>query len=139
MAHVTSNNEPFVGINVTPFVDVVLVLLIIFMATSSYMVDPAIEVELPEAASGTEAAETTLALVLTEDGRLFLNGIESSSERIAAYCRYQSSKSPELQAIIAADGRARHSQVVNLIDLVKLNGVRSFALNIQEPAHVGEH
>lgn len=133
MAQALNHREPIVGINVTPFVDVVLVLLIIFMATSSYMVDPAIEVELPEAASGSDVVETELALVLAEDGRIFLNGVESAPERIAAFCRYQSSKTPELQAIIAADGRARHAQVVSLIDLVKLNGVRSFALNIQEP------
>jgi biopolymer transport protein ExbD len=138
MAQTINDREPIVGINVTPFVDVVLVLLVIFMATSSYMVDPAIEVELPEAASGTDVVETTLALVLSEDGRLFLNGVESTSERVAAFCRYQSSKTPDLQAIIAADGRARHSQVVSLIDLVKLNGVHSFALNIQEPNATGQ-
>lgn len=138
MAQVVNDREPIVNINVTPFVDVVLVLLIIFMATSSYMVDPAIEVELPEAASGNEVVESTLALVLNEDGRLFLNGVESSADRIAAFCRYQSSKDPKLQAIIAADGRARHSQVVSLIDLVKLNGVHSFALNIQEPNVAGK-
>lgn len=134
MAQVINDREPIVGINVTPFVDVVLVLLIIFMATSSYINDPAIEVELPEAASGGDVVDPTLALVLAADGKLYLNGDESNAEHIAAYCREHSAKTPNLQAIIAADGRARHAQVVSLIDLVKLNGVHSFALNIQEPS-----
>jgi biopolymer transport protein ExbD len=130
----TGNSEPLVAINVTPFVDVVLVLLVIFMATSSYISNPAIEVDLPEAASGGEAIETTLALVLTADGKLYLNGDLVNETQVANYCQTVSRQNPKVQAIIAADGGARHDQVVRLIDVVKLNGVHSFALNIDVPS-----
>lgn len=129
--------EPLVAINITPFVDVALVLLIIFMATSSALVNAAIEVELPQAASGGEAVETTVALVLSREGKLFLNGEESDHARVAAHCREASAQNPKLQAIIAADGAARHREVVRLIDVVKLNGVSSFALNIDPTALAG--
>lgn len=124
------NEAPITGINVTPFVDVVLVLLVIFMATSSYIVNPAIEVDLPEAASGGDTVETTLALVLSREGQLYLDGEPATRPEIASRCRSESATNPSIQAIIAADGRSRHAQVVALIDLVKQNGVESFALNI---------
>lgn len=130
-AHTSGNDDAITGINVTPLVDVMLVLLIIFMVTSSYIVNPAIEVDLPEAASGGEVVETTISLVLTATGETFLNGEVADEDAIAAACRALSEKNPSIQAIIAADGAARHRQVVRLIDLVKLNGVKSFALNIE--------
>ncbi len=133
MASAGNTRQPITGINVTPLVDVMLVLLIIFMATSAYITNPAIEVELPEAASGQETVESTIALVLTRDGKLFLNGEASDEQRIAERCRSLSEKNPNIQAIIAADGATEHRQVVHLIDLVKLNGVKSFAINIDVP------
>jgi biopolymer transport protein ExbD len=133
MAAQSSTDGPITGINVTPFVDVVLVLLIIFMATTSYIVNPAIEVDLPEAASAGDVVETTLALVLTQDGKLYLNGEPASESQLGDFCRVASRQNPNLQAIISADGSARHAQVVHLIDVVKLNGVKSFALNIDTP------
>jgi biopolymer transport protein ExbD len=133
MAAVSNSREPITGINVTPLVDVMLVLLIIFMATSSYITNPAIEVELPEAASGQETVETTIALILAKDGRLFLNGEEATEERLAEHCRSSSRENPEIQAIIAADGGTPHRRVVHLIDVVKLIGVKSFAIDIDSP------
>jgi biopolymer transport protein ExbD len=133
MALASADNQPITGINVTPLVDVMLVLLIIFMATSSYIVNPAIEVDLPEAASGGDVVESTIALVLSRDGKLFLNGNAVSEQQIADHCKQASAQNPQIQAIIAADGASVHRDVVRLIDLVKLNGVSSFALNIEVP------
>ena len=65
-------------INVTPFVDVVLVLLIILMVTSAQIVRAALKVELPQAASGGETVESTLNIVLTKEGELYLDGSPAS-------------------------------------------------------------
>jgi biopolymer transport protein ExbD len=128
-----SNDAPITSINVTPFVDVVLVLLVIFMATSGYIVNPAIEVDLPEAASAGETVESSIALVLSSRGELYLNGNPASEDEIARHCRSASAAHPAIVASIAADGASRHARVVSLIDLVKRNGVQSFALNIDRP------
>ncbi len=130
MAAQVGNDAPITAINVTPFVDVVLVLLIIFMATSNYIVNPAIEVDLPEAASGGETVETTLSVVLSKEGQLYLNGEPTTEDLLAERCRQASRRNPKIQAIIAADGASRHREVVRLIDVVKLGGVKSFAINI---------
>ena len=61
-------------INVTPLVDIMLVLLIIFMLTAHLIARQAIEVKLPKAAQGGTMPPTTLAVTLTREGRIFLNG-----------------------------------------------------------------
>ena len=121
-------------INVTPLVDIVLVLLIIFMVTASYIVNPSIKVDLPKAASGTDQTRTSLALTLTKGGGLFLNGQKTDEPGVQTFIKEEIAKNPELQAIIAADRVVPHGTVVRMIDLVKRAGVRRFALNVEAAA-----
>src|SRR5437868_15532485 len=74
---IQDEDDAITGINVTPLVDITLVLLIIFMVTATYIVKQTIEVELPRAAHGGETVSTTFALVVTKDGKFFLNGVET--------------------------------------------------------------
>jgi biopolymer transport protein ExbD len=123
-----------VDINVTPLVDIVLVLLIIFMVTTTYIVNPTIKVDLPKAASGTEQTRSTLALTLSREGALFLNGEKSDEGAVTRFISGELPKNPELQAIIAADKVVPHGNVVHVIDLVKRAGVRKFAINVESAA-----
>jgi biopolymer transport protein ExbD len=124
------DNTMIVGINVTPLVDITLVLLIIFMVTASYIVSPAIKVDLPKAASGSDQTKTTLALTISKDNAVYLNGERSSDQRIVDYIHGELPKNPDLQAIIAADKVVSHGDVIHVIDLVKRSGVHRFALNV---------
>ena len=119
-----------VGINVTPLVDITLVLLIIFMVTASYIVNPAIKVDLPKAASGSDQTKTTLAITIAKDGAVYLNGARTSDAGIVQYIGGELPKNPDLQAIIAADKVVPHGDVIHVIDLVKRSGVHRFALNV---------
>ncbi|HVU49343.1 MAG TPA: biopolymer transporter ExbD [Polyangia bacterium] len=124
------DNGMIVGINVTPLVDITLVLLIIFMVTASYIVSPAIKVDLPKAASGSDQTKTTLAITISRDNAVYLNGERSSDQRIVDYIHGELPKNPDLQAIIAADKVVSHGDVIHVIDLVKRSGVHRFALNV---------
>lgn len=120
------------SINIIPFVDIVLVLLVIFMLTSATIVRASLKVELPRAASGGSRVETTLNLVATKDGALSLNGAAVSSlDAAGRLVRAEADKNPKLQAVIAADKAVPYGRVVELIDLVKQNGVSAFALDIE--------
>ena len=126
---IEDDDEPITGINIIPLVDIVLVVLIIFMVTASYIVTPAIRVELPKAASGEPVANTVLSLVLTREGELFLNG-EATDE--AALTKFLGGEdAAALEAVIAADRAVPHGRVVGLIDLVKRAGVVKFAINTE--------
>jgi biopolymer transport protein ExbD len=118
-------------INVTPLVDIVLVLLIIFMVTTTYIVNPSIKVDLPKAATGSEQAKTTLGLTLTKEGGLFLNGDKTDDGGLRRFIAAELPKNPDLQAVIAADKVVPHGSVVHVIDLVKRAGIRKFAINVE--------
>src|SRR5688572_16186876 len=118
-------------INVTPLVDIVLVMLIIFMVTTSYIVNPAIKVDLPKAATGSDQAKTTLGLTLTKEGALFLNGDKTDDAGVSRFIAAELPKNPDLQAVIAADKVVPHGSVVHVIDLVKRAGIRKFAINVE--------
>src|SRR5436190_22941551 len=118
-------------INVTPLVDIVLVMLIIFMVTTSYIVNPSIKVDLPKAATGSDQVKTTLGLTLTKDGSLYLNGDKTDDGGLQRYIAAELPKNADLQAVIAADKVVPHGNVVHVIDLVKRSGVRKFAINVE--------
>lgn len=122
---------PISAINVTPFVDVVLVLLIILMVTSVQIVKASLEVDLPTAASGGSAVESTLNLIIDENGAWSLDGQPIDEAGLAAYVKRETEKNPKLQAVIAADRQVKYDFVIRAIDVVKQNGIKSFALNIQ--------
>lgn len=133
------SDEIISDINVVPLVDIVLVVLIIFMLTANLIAQQSIQVELPEAATGEGVEPTTLALTLTTDGDLYLNGQITDEEGLRAYLPEVVKTDPEAQAVIAADKAVNHGRVIGLIDLIRQLGVYKFALNIDPvPATVTE-
>jgi biopolymer transport protein ExbD len=118
---------------VTPLVDIMLVLLIIFMLTAHVIAKQAIEVELPKAVQGSTTQPTTLAVMLTREGRLYLNGKEATPDGLRAEIRDAVKKDPKTQVIIAGDKNVSHGRVVWVLDVVKSLGVGSFAIQI-DPA-----
>jgi len=130
-------DEAISTINVTPFVDVVLVLLIVLMVTSTQIVRAQLMVDLPRAASGGDAVPSTLNVTLLADGQLLLDGSPSNREALARRVRAEKEDDPEVQAVIAADKGVPYGRVVEVIDLVKTNGVSRFALNIERAATPG--
>ena len=127
-----NDDEGIVGINVTPLVDICLVLLIIFMVTATYIVKETIEIELPRAAHGGETVKTTFALVVTKEGKAFLNGVEVDDAGIVKSVADAKAKGEEVQAIVGADKSATHGAVTHLLDVLKGAGVTKFAIQIEK-------
>jgi biopolymer transport protein ExbD len=120
------------GINVTPLVDITLVLLIIFMVTATYIVKEAIQVDLPRAAHGGESVGTVLSVVLTEQGDIYLDGVKRTDDQLRMLTHEAVARDRETRAVISADRRSFHGAVVHVIDLVKGEGVNKFAINIEK-------
>ncbi len=131
MAGGENNNEDggfITAINVTPLVDIVLVLLIVLMVTSSYLVNKSISVELPKAATG-EVSEATLSISIDVDDQLYLDGKQVSDGALQKGIRRAYEQDQDVKAIISADGRVRHAKVVAVIDLLRREHVNKFAIN----------
>ncbi len=122
------DEEMITSINVTPLVDIVLVLLIVLMVTSSYLVNKAINVELPKAATG-EATTPTMSISIDVAGKLYLDGTSIDKTELQQRVHSAYAKDPDLKAIISADGRVMHAEVVSVIDLLRREKVTKFAIN----------
>ena len=125
-------DDSITGINVTPLVDITLVLLIIFMVTASYIVKETIEVELPRAAHGGETVQKTFALLVTKDGKTYLNGAPVDDAGLIGAVQDARSKGEDVQAIVGADKNATHGMVTHLLDVLKGAGVIKFAIQIEK-------
>lgn len=134
MASATRRRGIITEINVTPLVDIMLVLLIIFMLTANLIAKQAIEVELPRASQSTSLNPTTLAITLTREGALFLNGKATTPNDLREAVRSAVAKDAKTQAIIAGDKSVSHGRVVWVLDVVKSLGVASFAIQIDPSA-----
>ena len=128
-APVQRPGELIQGINVTPMVDVVLVLLIVLMVTASYTVSQAVPMELPQASTGESSEKSPLAISVDATGALYLDGKAVSKENLRKFVHAQSARE-QTSALIAADGSAEHRSVVGVIDLLRSEGVTKFAINV---------
>ena len=117
------------GINVTPFVDIALVLLIIFMVTAKYIVSQQIPVDLPQAASSQSSAEVRLASIsIDREQQVFLDGQPIGDAALRDELGRRWAGDHELRAVIAADRGVLYGRVVEVIDLVRQAGVTHFAI-----------
>jgi biopolymer transport protein ExbD len=128
------DDDPITDINITPLVDIILVVLIIFMVTATYIVEDSIKINLPSAATGESTEFSSLGLQLTSDGKLYRDGTETSETELRNFIRAERKVvGDDITALIAADSEVDHGRVVWLIDVVKQEGVTKFAINI-DPA-----
>ncbi len=124
------------NINVTPLVDVTLVLLIIFMVTASYITRAQIEAELPTAASGEALEKPPLVVEVREDEGIYVEATRYDLEGLAARVKLKDGKDGKAadRAIIAADKRVPYGRVTQVIDTLRLSGIKSFGLEIKPGA-----
>ena len=129
------DETPITDINVTPLVDVVLVLLIILMVTATAIVKQKdIPVELPEAQTGDAKQNeqpTTLAVSIDQEGKVYLDAEEITLEGLRSKARESRERDPETRAILNADARIAHGQVVQVIDVLRQANVLKFAINVR--------
>lgn len=126
---------PMAEINIIPLVDVVLVLLIIFMATTAFVKESGLKMELPTAKS-TETAQNEnkdLSIALTRDGKIYLNAKASSLDEIAGAMKQAASRDRNTQVIIKGDENIEYRRVIEVMDLAKQSGLPKVALGTRLP------
>lgn len=129
------SDDEITGINVTPLVDIVLVLLIIFMVTANFIVRETVEVDLPRAANTNDkTVQGPVMITMDKDAKVFFDGVEVANDALIQKMKDAVTKDPEVRAIISADTTLNYGKVMTLIDQVKEAGISKFALNIQKEA-----
>lgn len=129
----TRDEDPIVDINVTPLVDVVLVLLIIFLATSYLIAQQSFKVELPKASKTVATEARTIAIMVKEDGEIVLDGKAVSPESLETDLVARVKANPNLQVVVGADEQVAHGRVVSVMDAARRAGVEKLAFAVDRP------
>jgi biopolymer transport protein ExbD len=120
------------GINVTPMVDVVLVLLVILMVSSTYIVAQTLKVQLPHAKATDGAAEKPTTVSVMKDGTIRYNDDTVAEDEVARRLKAAVEQDAEMSLVVSADAAVAHGKVVHLLDVAKLAGVTKFAINVMQ-------
>lgn len=126
-----SDDDTIQGINVTPLVDIMLVLIIIFMVASQIGKVLDLELQLPRAASAEQAPPPTLTIEVGLRGELKLDGKPVAQAELEAAVRRAAAASADAQAMVAADEGVPYAAVVAAVDAVRLGGIRQLGLAVR--------
>jgi len=121
-------------INITTLIDVMFLLLIFFMVTSTFKNQPAINLVLPRSATASDTVDTPAILFLTSEGLVYLNDTLMDKETLAARLKEMHDESGEDRMVLRADEDATHGDVVELIDTIKQSGFTRVSLSARVPA-----
>ena len=127
----SGNDDPISAINVTPLVDVALVLLVIFMITAPVLYQSAIKVELPKAKTGEGSEHAALEFTLDTAGNVLWKNERVTWEELEARLKKLGPQPPDETAVISADTATPHGRVVKLMDLLRQAGLTRFAMNVE--------
>jgi biopolymer transport protein ExbD len=124
-------DDAITGINVTPLVDITLVLLIIFMVTTKIVLNQTVPLDLPKAATGTSDVQVVFSIVLAADGRAMVDTKSiPNDDAILQLARDAQTQHPDLRAVIKADSAVTHGRVIHVLDLLKQAHVNKIAFGV---------
>lgn len=122
------------GINVTPLVDICLVLLIIMMVTARIIANVTVPLDLPKAAKGQDQ-QVFFGVDITSNGDVYVDGkMVEQPERVLPLAKEALAKNPDLRATIRADSAVPHGRVMTVMDLLKQAGVNKIAFGVSPKA-----
>jgi len=123
------NKRGLTEINLTPLIDVVFILLIFFLITSTFVQNPGIEVQLPKASSAPPTTEqASVVITVTDQGRIIHHGEAVGIDELEIRLRGLHAKSPEQLVVVQADEATQHGKVVEVMDLARKVGFNMLAI-----------
>jgi len=131
MSSLAGDEGVITNINVTPLVDILLVVLIIFMATAPLIHNRAMKVDLPKAAHHEQAATDALQVLFNADREIFLSGKRMSPAELGARLKAMTAVSEDVRVALRADRAIPYGEIVGILDLVRGAGVRKIGLEVK--------
>jgi biopolymer transport protein ExbD len=125
-------NPLITGINITPLVDVVLVLLVVLMVVSTYIVSQSMKVDLPRASTDDVPRSDPLTLTIMRDGVLLLDDEPILEADVESALLVSFRTEPDKAMVISADRSVPHGRVVQFVDLARKSGATRFAIKVAE-------
>jgi biopolymer transport protein ExbD len=127
----SSDADEIVGINVTPLVDIMLVLLIVFMVTAKLINSSGIPLDLPKGVTGSDQVQTMFSVVLAADGSTLVDSTKvASDDAVLQLAKEALAKTPDLRAVIKADTTVQHGRVIKILDILKQAKISKIAFGV---------
>ena len=120
-----------VGINVTPMVDVVLVLLVILMVSATWIVSQSMKVDLPNTQNSDGSTASLAAVTIGPKGELLFNEVKVSEAELGQKLAEAGKQGEEVTLIVSADKAAQHGSVVHVLDLARTHKITKFAVQVE--------
>jgi len=122
VVHYRANKtQLFSGINIVPFTDVVLVLLIVFMISAPGLLNTAMNIKLPGSTQATKRSDTKITVGLDASGKIFVNNEVVAREKVQEKVK-ELLKGESGEILLNADMKSHHGEVVELLDLLRQSG-----------------
>lgn len=125
---IETTRKPMVMFSTISLTDIVLLLLIFFLLTSSFVVQPGIKVKLPKAASGQQDDSNKIFLTVTKREQIFLNQKQINRDQLGTELRKLLQKNPEKLVVIRADKDLSLEATIRIVDIAKLAGAEKFMI-----------
>jgi len=133
MAAAPGNNDSgeINNINITPMVDIMLVLLVIFMVTANFLKKESVNINLPKVAASDPNVAQSIQVALTKDGKLLMEGAETDRDRLMAVLTRDVRIRPNMRVTLSADESLSYGTIANVMGLIRKSGVSRIALSVK--------
>ncbi len=132
MAQGSNEDEVIDGINITPMVDVILVLLVIFMVTANFLKKESININLPKVQAADPNVSQSVQVALTRDGKILLEGQETTEEKLVANLERDLKFRPNMRLTLSADEKLAYGTIMKLMGVIRKAGVSRVALSVKK-------
>ncbi len=124
-------NKVMADINITPFTDVILVLLIIFMITTPMLMQPGIKVNLPKTQTTDHEDSSNIEVLISKEGYVYMNGKQIHDSNVQAVIHDLVASKPGKPIVIKGDKDVKYDYVMQFMDKAKRAGATKFALAVE--------
>ncbi len=129
----TQRDSTDVGVNLTPLIDMVFILLIFFLVTASFTKESGIDVDRPSAETANRQERGNLVIAISQNGEIWIDNNQVDIRSVRAHVQRLHAQNPEGTVIITADKQSRSGLMVDVMDQVRLAGVSNIAIAAKQP------
>jgi len=119
------------NINITPMVDIILVLLVIFMVTANFLQRESVNINLPKVAASDPNVAQSIQIAMTKDGKILMEGVETDEERISSTLSRENKYRPNMRVTLSADERLAYGKIAHVMGIIRKSGVSRIALTVK--------
>jgi len=132
MASQSGDDDEIGNINITPMVDVILVLLVIFMVTANFLKKESININLPKVQAADPNVAQSVQVAITRDGKILLEGQSTTEEKLFANLQRDSKFRPNMRLTLSADENLSYGTITKLMGIIRKAGVTKIALSVKK-------